>query len=457
MMIDVYYVISNPIKVIEKISMKQYLKLLWLTETVRLVEKDNGRFHDEDINRQARMHDGTLADRIIKRASIIGEQHGLMRAQSEWLNSAKLALVILFLIAIFTGVGLALSALAQSPVNLYWALMCLLGVHFVTLLIWVLSCLFLPSESGSIFVQIWLFLTKKFSRNKTIIQLIPAFISLFGRQIRWIIGLIVNLLWSITLFSALIILIALLSTKHYSFEWQSTLLSPDSIITVTRYLGLVPDWLGFTLPDIEMIRASDQAMPAEEIRSAWAIWLLGVFIVYGLSVRLMLFIFCWLKWNLACQKIILNTECPDYQLLKYDLDPYKTKMVIDNEVESNIVNRFQFMQMNSIGEKNFLVAIEVDEQWNPPANSSFLGFLNNNEQQKLILDFLQQHPAKKLLVAIDSDRSPDRGMMNLISLLTGKSSQCKIWFINQGRQFGNWQESINKTNLEQATVSWLTE
>ena len=90
---------------------------------------------------------------------------------------------------------------------------------------------------------------------------------------------------------------------------------------------------------------------------------------------------------------------------------------------------------------------------NPPNSVTFLGFLNTREQRRKILDYLQLTPAKKLLIAIDTDRAPDRGMLNLINQLTSKSQQSRIWFINQGKQFNNWQA----LSLQSALPTWLSE
>lgn len=437
--------------------MKQYLKSLWLTETVRLIEKEKGRFQDDEANRQARVLQGQFADRIIKRALVISEQNGLQTAQNYWLHGARISLIILFIIAVFSGVGLGISALAQNPINLYWALLCLLGVHFVTLFFWIMCCLFLPSESGSLFIQLWRWLTDKFSRQTTISQLLPAFVSLFGNNIRWLIGLVVNLLWSIILFSALIILLALLSTKHYSFEWQTTLLTTDTVVDITHYLGKIPALLGFPLPNSEMIRSSEYPLSDSDIRSAWAIWLLGVFIVYGFVIRLMLFIFCWFKWMMARQNLTLNIHYPEYQLLRDELEFSHDKSIIDpdNVNHNSAINVTEITHNHLDVKKNWLVAIEMDEQWAVPAEVNFLGFLNNGEQQRSKLDYLQQYPAEKLLIAIDTDRAPDRGILNLITLLMGKSQQVRLWFVTQGRQYDNWIESAKKIHLEQGSISWL--
>jgi hypothetical protein len=44
-------------------------------------------------------------------------------------------------------------------------------------------------------------------------------------------------------------------------------------------LGALPNWLGFSVPTVEMIRVSTDSSlyNSELVRQSWAIWLVGVF------------------------------------------------------------------------------------------------------------------------------------------------------------------------------------
>lgn len=432
--------------------MRAELKSLWLTETIHLIEKESGRFADQDINRQVRATQTSLTNRIVMRATLLAQQTGLLSAQKVLLNAVKLSLVLLLLLSVFLGATLAFGALSQNPVNLYWALFSLLGVHFVTLIIWLLSMFLFANLGGSILVYCWLWLAKKLSQKKTVQQLIPAFNELFGSHIRWLIGLVLNLFWTVILSSALLVLLALFSTQHYSFEWKTTLLSSDAIIDLTHYLGLIPAKLGFAIPQDDVIRLSDQALNSGEIRSSWAVWLLGVFVVYGLSIRFICMIICGFNWWFSCRRIKLDVNQADYQLLANQLQPLLVK-VEDADQRQDYNHWHTQVSFIEEGQGAYLVAVDIPEDWHPPDSVIFLGFLNTREQRQKILDRLQLTPANKLLIAIDTDRSPDRGILNFLNQLMNKSQQNRVWFINQGKQFNNWQE----LSLQLATPAWLTE
>ena len=429
--------------------MREQLKTLWLTETIHLIESESGRFADQDINRQVNAMPTSLVNRIVMRATLLSKQNGLYSAQKIILRSIKLSFLLLLLLSIFLGSSLTFSALSQNPINLYWALFSLLGVHFITLIIWLGSFFFFSRFGGSLLIHCWLWIAEKLYQKKTVQQLIPAFISLFGSRIRWVIGFVLNLFWTIILSSALIILIVLFSTQHYSFEWKSTLLSADTIIRITHYLGYLPSLLGFSLPKDEVIKLSEHALNPGDIRSSWAIWLLGVFICYGLVIRLVLMIICGITWLVSSRKIKLNLNDPDYQILAQQLQPLSSNVVDEDKLGEH---KWQLpISQIEDGQGVYLVAVDIGETWNPPDSSPFYGFLNTHEARRAILDSLQLKPAHKLLIAIDTDRAPDRGILNFIQQLINKSQQSRIWFINQGKQLHNWQS----LSLPLANPNWL--
>src|SRR5207253_1958135 len=114
------------------------LENLWLTETVRLREEHAGPLEDLEANRLARNAGGDLPSRIQHRALWLAERDGLTSALRHWLQGARLALIVLAVLAIVSGAGLAFAALGdgQVPVHVFWALGSLLGLSLILLLSW---------------------------------------------------------------------------------------------------------------------------------------------------------------------------------------------------------------------------------------------------------------------------------------------------------------------------------
>ena len=268
---------------------------LWLTETIRLREEHAGALDDLEANRIARSEGGDLPTRIQRRALWLAERDGLSSALSHWQQGARLALIVLAALAVISGAGLAFAALGdgQMPVNVFWALGSLLGLNLILLLSWALGLMF-AGEHGASLGRLWLWLSEKLARDAKAAQLPPALLLLLQRHKlnRWAIGLLVNGLWLLAMLSALVMLLTLMATRRYGFVWETTLLGADTFVAMTQTLGALPALLGFNIPTVEMIRASgDAALNIESARQAWATWLVGVLVVYGVVPRLLMALF----------------------------------------------------------------------------------------------------------------------------------------------------------------------
>src|SRR5690606_664861 len=261
------------------------LQRLWLCESIRLREEQAGLLEDAEANRHARALGGDLPTLIERRALALGERDGLLLAQRHWLQGAQLATLLLALLALLAGGALALTALGDGsrPVNVFWALGSLLGLHLLSLLGW-LAGLVLLRDSGGALGRLWLWLCARLARDARSLALAPALLQLLQRQrlARWGLGALLHGLWALLLAAALALLLAMLATRDYRFLWETTLLGERAFIGLTHLLGSVPAWLGFSLPASEQIAASGGVAPAESvIRQAWAGWLIGVVLVWG--------------------------------------------------------------------------------------------------------------------------------------------------------------------------------
>ena len=238
------------------------LNTLWLTETIRLREEHAGPLEDLEANRLARSAGGDLPTRIQRRALWLAERDGLSDALKHWQQGARLALIVMAVLAVVSGAGLAFAAMGDGlhPVNVFWALGSLLGLNLILLLSWALGLVF-AGEHGASLGRLWLWLSEKLARDAKAAQLAPALLLLLQRQKlnRWAIGVLVNGLWLLAMLSALVILLTLMATRRYGFVWETTILSADTFIAVTQALGAIPALLGISVPTEEMISASGDA------------------------------------------------------------------------------------------------------------------------------------------------------------------------------------------------------
>lgn len=446
------------------------LQNLWLTETIRLREEHAGPLDDLEANRLARAAGGDLPSRIARRALWLAERDGLAAALKHWLQGARLALVLLMIFAVLSGAGLAFAALGQTPVNVFWALGSLLGINLILLLSWALGLIF-AGEHGATLGRLWLWLSEKFARDAKAAQLAPALLLLLQRKKlnRWALGALVNGLWLLAMFSALILLLTLMATRRYGFVWETTILGADTFIHVTQALGYLPSLLGFNVPTEEMIRASgDGALDIESARQAWATWLVGVLVVYGVLPRLLLALFCLWRWNSGKAVLRLDLNLPGYAQLRERLMPTSERLGV-NDPEPAQLHRVESNVGELASEGALLVAIELDEQrpWPPvlPKNVSNAGILDSRESRHKLLEQLSRFPPARLAIACDPRRSPDRGSLALIAELARNAGATRIWLLQappgealDGQRLGDWHAALQQLELpfaDCAPMNWL--
>lgn len=448
------------------------LHRLWLTETVRLREEHAGPLEDLEANRLARTAGGDLPSRIQQRALHLAERDGLTAALSRWLQGARLALVLLAVVAVISGAGLAFAALGNglAPVNVFWALGSLLGLNLILLVSWALGLLFAGEHSASL-GRLWLWLSEKLARDAKAAQLAPALLLLLQRQKlnRWAVGVLVNSLWLLALLSALVILLTLLATRRYGFVWETTILGADTFVAVTQALGTLPALLGFNVPTVEMIRASgDSALNIESARQAWAAWLVGVLLVYGLLPRLILALLCLWRWKRGRAALRLDLNLPGYAQLRERLMPSSERLGV-NDVAPEHLHQVSGGVSELESDGALLVAIELDDQhpWPPklPANVKSAGILDSRESRNKLLEQLSRFPPARLAIACDPRRSPDRGSLALIAELARSASDTRVWLLQappgqalDAERLGDWHAALQQLEVsfaDCAPLSWL--
>lgn len=448
------------------------LEQLWLSEAIRLREAQGERLEDREANRLARAAGGDLSRRIQARALWLAQRDGQLVALEHYQQGARLALVCLLLLAVISGATLAFGALGdgQRPVNLLWALASLLGLNLLMLGGWLLSWL-VPSHAGGALGRLWQWLSAKLARDAQAAQLLPALMLLLQRQrlSRWGFGLLSHGLWLLTLCSTLVMLLMLLASRRYGFVWETTLLASQHFINLTHVLGAVPALLGFSQPDELMIRASSSAALLDDIgRQAWANWLVGVLLVFGVLPRLLLTLLCLAGWQRGKRRLSLDLSLPDYQLLRSQLMPSSERMGIsDGAPELAPIYAANANEQANSGA--LLVAIELDPQrsWPPalPKTVANAGVLDTREQRQHLLEQLSRFPPARLAIACDPRRSPDRGTLALLGELARNAAATRIWLLPpapgealDSQRLGDWHQALAQlqlTHADSAPFNWL--
>jgi hypothetical protein len=454
------------------VTQTSLLEKAWLTEAIRLREEQAGPLEDLEANRLARHAGGPLASRIEHRAAQLARRDGVDTALRHWQQGARLALLAMALLALFSGAGLAFTALGDGlrAVNVFWALGSLLGLDLLLLLSWALGLL-LSGEHGASLGRLWLWLSEKLARDAKAAHLGPALVLLLQRHRlnRWLLGASIHGLWLLAMLSALIIALLLLATRRYGFVWETTLLNADTFVALTEAVGALPGMLGFNVPDAEMIRASgDAAVNLEATRQAWAAWLVGALVVYGVLPRLLLWALCLWRWRRGCSGLAIDLDLPGYGRLREALMPSSERLGISDAAPADWPETEA--ASGQVGNEGaVVVAIELDDQqpWPPalPATVQDAGILDSRESRQRLLEQLTRFPSARLLIACDPRRSPDRGSLALIAELARCAGTTRVWLLPApaGQQLDperldDWQAALNALQLphgHQPPLSWL--
>lgn len=444
-----------------------HLQTLWLCETVRLREEQTDLLEDSEACRKARASQGSLAERLQVRGLFLAQRDGLVTALQHWLQGARLALWLLMLSAILSGVVLAKTALSGTPlaINIFWALTGLIGLNLLSLLVWCFSML-VSKQTSSPLSQVWLWLSNKLARDAKAAQLAPALLILLQRHnlLRWGLGRLLHGWWLVTLSTALLTLIALLATRRYGFVWESTIVASDSFVMLINNLGQPAAWLGFAVPDSELIRHSGmQALEDEQARHIWASWLLGMLLIYGIAPRLVCSVFCEWRWRRGVKRLQLNADDPVWQPIHERVQPSSERLGVVDAAPSFLPSSTAGSQLT--GHAAVLLAIELDNSisWPPelPAQVVNAGIVETREQRRKILNQLSAKPPARLLIACNPQRSADRGTLHLIAELSRTAAQTRVWLLDTdaaAERLSNWQEQLDLLKLvhsRAAPWAWL--
>ncbi|NLX16178.1 MAG: DUF2868 domain-containing protein, partial [Ramlibacter sp.] len=245
----------------------------------------------------------------------------------------------------------------------------------------------------------------------------------------------------------------------YRLSWETTILSDDFFRGFVHLTGWLPAQLGFPLPDAASVHAAGLGEGGDQ--RAWAWWLMGCVVVYGLIPRLLLAVLCLLAWRWAQSRLQVDLSDPYVRrlLARFEaLDP--PPEVIDPERDAPLQSsRYTHDPAAAPGEPA-LIGFELppDWPWSPaslqPDDRCWQQNLSgSSEERAALLQKVQElHPAR-LLVAVWAGSSPDRGTARLLrDLQAASGATLALWL--QGPQATDaqaqqrWQQWLQASELQ---------
>lgn len=437
----------------------------WLLEAVRLKESQWGPIEDAVEVRRVIAAGGSLEQRLLQRAYWLSERQGWLSTQQAMWRFMRWSLWGVLAVFIVLGGGAAVGALTTTDgrVNVLWAGLTLLALPSLSFIAW-LFALLLPwnteKTTGLGVSQLWLWLSRRLIKGPDQSVLLNAFLSFLIKQRlwRWAMSLINHAAWLMGLSAMVVTLLVLLAAKRYSFNWETTLLGPESFVLIVQSLGWLPSLLGFSTPSAEMIRLSDglQAVPTE-VQVQWSSWLVGCVLVYGVLPRLCALALSGWMFRQRFNQVSVEVDQVGLIELRQRLMPTSEYVGVDakqglDQVPVASVSK----HLAPIGVSTLVIGIELDpeQKWPPeqlPTDWNDAGLIDSREQRAVLLAQLTAQHYVHLVLCVDAAQTPDRGVIAWLAELASYSLYTSVCLLNVERateRLPAWRSRLHVAGFE---------
>ncbi|NQW83531.1 MAG: DUF2868 domain-containing protein [Alcaligenaceae bacterium] len=411
---------------------RMFLKESWLCEALRLKETQWGQLDDRAASLRA-AREPNAARQIAERAKLLGETSGVALALGRVQSGLWVALIVLLAIAVLVG-GSAVSAAlgaGRHPVNVVSAIVVLLGVNLFSLTLWLLN-LIIGVGSGGWLAQGWQWLVRKLATGPELALAGQAWWSIWQQAggLRWVLSSVTHACWLVASLTMLVVLSFTLSMRHFSFAWETTLLSADSFVALTQFLGAAPQWFGFAIPDSETVRASGHlSTNSVQAQALWASWLMGAVVCYGVMPRALLLLASLAMVARAYPRTQPQLNSPYYQALVAKMWP--AALPPEGLVPLQIKPRYPpaLKGVNS-ATPAMMTGIELESAWPPLGLGGAIVptvMIDSRDSRNMALSHVALLNPRRLVIACDARHTPDRGTLRLITELSSYASKTLVW------------------------------
>ncbi|MDR6539510.1 DUF2868 domain-containing protein [Variovorax soli] len=435
-----------------------------IAEAVQLVE-EAGPLDDAQAVREAVALRTDGAGRIVERARLLGQRIGLQdelaraRAWAPWILLGLVALIVL------GGLTLAGSVVGGSErsINVVVALASLLGLHLLTLLLWLLGLVLPLGALNLSFGWLWLALTARVAggRRGQAPLLLRAATRLLvrARLAPWALGFVSHAIWSLSFFVVLAVLLFDLAFRRYTLSWETTILAPDFFVQAVQWLGRAPSWLGFPVPDAQTV-LSPQATAAGQ--RDWALWLAGCILIYGLLPRLVLALLCAGVWRARRKALQPDVSQPYQQRLLARFEALAPRQIVDDDPGSARRGALAGLAADQTRDMLMAIGFELPEElpWPPAAldaaGAQTLRTDGSASGRREALDLLARLRPRRVLVGCNAAATPDRGTERFLREVAALSTECRLWLQGGGatpEARNRWHAWLADAGLERIEAS----
>jgi hypothetical protein len=360
-------------------------------------------------------------------------EDALQQPHRQFIRARRICLIAAVVLG---GLAASQAVSESSTLNIYWLLAVLLGFNMLSLLLWLSGiALNLQSLSSGIVAQLASWLPYRHKQDPAI----PSLAShawwescLTGTVGKWRISVLTHQFWMTYLSAGLVLLILLMLAKQYNFIWGTTLLPDSTLPGLTQMLGAPLEGLGLKIPDNPQTVASRVGVMKQdaETRTAWATFLIGAVLVYGLLPRLLVLGFSLIMQKWSEHRFKLDLYLPYYIELRQRLMAREVKAeVIDADPQAGMkpaeVERPPENVAIPANAHAFGIELDTATHW-PDAVTCRLNIVDEASHDQAMA--LIKNLNGPLLLGVAAHRLPDRGVQRLIKELVD-GCPAKPWLI----------------------------
>ncbi|ABM05178.1 conserved hypothetical protein [Psychromonas ingrahamii 37] len=419
-----------------------------LAEGVRTVESDYPALSAPILNKAEASFELLLLDRAKQLDQAL--QISTLFTHFKALTNNLFALLSVLLLVLGAGSVGQLFSEQGTQINFFWAF----GLFFIPNLLALCIWLFLFLQSNLLSAgwlahfSLFLFKTaeKRFNPQAT---LHPYFWPLFkcyfkiilsGDLGRYQLSYVTHLLWLSYFFGATIMLVIMLATHQVDFIWETSILSAQSFQWLTEVLAYIPNLLGVTVPNTQLIQQShlgavNVLADAQNSRLVWSSLLISSLLIYGILPRFLLLLLMRFLLTKNKERFHLTLSGPYYVQLRQQLKPNVTSLGIKDpdlsQIEAAHPPHLQ-TPCHELPSCFYPVAVELSERQfiecqkhvkhSSPEQLALLKNVCDFQAQQHLLNEIKTIQQKAVVLYVTLARLPDRGLLTFIKSLTHLTS-----------------------------------
>jgi hypothetical protein len=266
-------------------------------------------------------------------------------------------------------------------------------------------------------------------------------------------------MWCAALAGALLGLLIALSLRSYAFVWETTILPAELFTMLVQSLAYLPSLIGFPTPDESSIRTAgligaDVLMQSAEQRRAWAGWLVGAVLVYGLLPRLSLLALSAWRMARGFNRVRLDLYSADWSALSERLSPGSQALGVTDaapSLASGQNRRVSSIELVAGHAEPLIVGFELDDRinWPPAFPGARVELVGSRQQRTQVLQQLDQAAPRALLLVCDCAQTVDRGSLAWLGEASGRVLHVAVWLAGNGADLrrSNWRQQLQTLGL----------